>query len=350
MNAAKIIEMLSDRDIWDLLEDLGAEPISIDDTFSCKTVCHCGEKHKLTYYRDSKRFYCYTNCGSLSLFDVVSGAKKIDFEDSLKYIIRKYNLSTTQHFDKGFTFEIVENPGDYLNSKLKDIEMPSFNVLSDRIIEDYYPFYHKLWLEDGISILSMMKYEIRFNIIDNQIVIPHRDKNGNLIGVRVRNLNKKDVEDGKKYMPIYHEGKVLKHLTGANLYGLDKNKRHIEKARTCILFESEKSVMQLDTMFPHASIGLCVSGSNLTDYQLEILKELEIDEVVIAMDKEFEEIGTDKEIFYADKIKRVFFKKLSPFFRVSVIWDRKNLLELKDSPSDKGKEVFIELLRDRIFL
>ena len=196
----------------------------------------------------------------------------------------------------------------------------------------------------------MKKYEIRYNLMDNQIIIPHRDKDGKLIGVRGRNLNKKDVDDGKKYMPIYHNGKVLKHLTGANLYGLDKNKESIERAKTCILFESEKSVQQLDTMFPNASIGLCVSGSNLTQYQLELLKDLEIDEVIVAVDKEFEKIGEEKEIFYADKIKKVFRDKLAPFFRVSVIWDTSNLLDLKDSPSDKGSDVFLELLNSRIFL
>ena len=134
----------------------------------------------------------------------------------------------------------------------------------------------------------MMKYNIRYSIVDNQIIIPHYDEYGNLIGVRGRNLNKDKVDEGKKYMPIFYEGKVLKHLTGANLYGLDKNKEMIEKHKTMILFESEKSVLQLDSMMPDHSIGVCVSGSSLTQYQLELIKKLSIDEVIIGVDKEFE--------------------------------------------------------------
>lgn len=350
MEASKIVDMLSDRDIWDLLESFGAEPKAIGDTFNCKTVCHAGHKHKLAYYRDSKTFFCYTNCGSMSIFDLVSKTLNVPFKEAYNYIAKKYNLHTMSHFEDGFASETISNPGALLKSKMKKLEMPEFKILDDSIIDEFYPFYHKTWLEDGISIQTMKKYEIKYNLIENQIIIPHRDKNGKLIGVRGRNLNKKDVENGKKYMPIYHNGRILKHLTGANLYGLDKNKEAIEKSKTCILFESEKSVQQLDTMFPHASIGLCVSGSNLTKYQLELLKDLEIDEVVIATDKEFNEIGEDKEIFYADKIKKVFRDKLSPFFRVSVIWDTQGLLDLKDSPSDKGKEIFLKLLNNRIFL
>lgn len=350
MDASKIVDMLSDRDIWDLLESFGAEPKALGDTFNCRTVCHSGHKHKLAYYRDSKTFYCYTNCGSMSIFDFVSNTLDIPFKEAYNYIAKKYNLHTMSHFEDGFAIQEVVNPGALLKSKMKKVEMPQFKILNDNIIDEYYDFYHKSWIDDGISIETMKKYEIRYNLMDNQIIIPHRDKDGKLIGVRGRNLNKKDVDDGKKYMPIYHNGKVLKHLTGANLYGLDKNKESIERAKTCILFESEKSVQQLDTMFPNASIGLCVSGSNLTQYQLELLKDLEIDEVIVAVDKEFEKIGEEKEIFYADKIKKVFRDKLAPFFRVSVIWDTSDLLDLKDSPSDKGSEVFLKLLNSRIFL
>src|SRR5699024_8844622 len=176
------------------------------------------------------------------------------------------------------------------------------------------------------------------------------DFEGKLVGVRVRNLNKDLVDDGKKYMPAYWKGKLLNHPTGAVLYGLDKNREMIEKYRTVILFESEKAVMQLDTMMPDMSIGLCLSGSSLTQVQLEILKMLDIEEVIIALDKEFEEIGDDDEKFYAEKIKSVFLDKLSPYFKTSVIWDMKKRLDLKDSPTDKGYEPFKALLQERLFV
>ena len=349
MDARKVVGMLSDRDVFDLMDELDAQPISKGNTFECRTVCHDGHKHKLIYYKDSKSFYCYTNCGHLSIFDMLGKALDLEFIDALKYIVRKYNLHDSDHIE-GFTYEKVVNPGALLKQKLEKVKAPAFEKLDEHLLLDFYPYYHKSWIDEGISISSMMKYNIRYSIVDNQIIIPHYDEYGNLIGVRGRNLNKDKVDEGKKYMPIFYEGKVLKHLTGANLYGLDKNKEMIEKHKTMILFESEKSVLQLDSMMPDHSIGVCVSGSSLTQYQLELIKKLRIDEVIIGVDKEFENIGDDKEKRYAEKIIKVFRNRLAPYVRVSVLWDLKNELNEKDSPTDRGVKIFKDLYENRIYI
>lgn len=349
MDARKVVGMLSDRDVFDLMVELDAQPVTKGDTFECRTVCHSGHKHKLIYYKDSKSFYCYTNCGHLSIFDMLGKTLDIEFIDALKYIVRKYNLHDSDHIE-GFTYEKVENPGALLKEKLNKEKKPTFEKLDENLLLDFYPYYHQSWINEGISIGSMMKYNIRYSIVDNQIIIPHYDEEGNLIGVRGRNLNKDKVDEGKKYMPIYYEGKVLKHLTGANLYGLDKNKEMINQHKTIILFESEKSVLQLDSMMPEHSIGVCVSGSSLTQYQLDLIKQLDVEEVIIGVDKEFENIGDDKEKRYAEKVIKVFRNKLAPYFRVSVLWDLKNELNEKDSPTDRGIKIFKDLYENRIYI
>ena len=51
--------------------------------------------------------------------------------------------------------------------------------------------YHAVeWLYEGISDETMNKYEIKFDLDSEGIIIPHRDKDGRLIGIRQRNLNK----------------------------------------------------------------------------------------------------------------------------------------------------------------
>lgn len=40
--------------------------------------------------------------------------------------------------------------------------------------------------------------------------------------------------------------------------------------------------------------------------------------------------------------------KFTPFMRVYVLWDTKGLLDFKDSPADKGKEVLEELMSNKI--
>ena len=350
MDARKVSNMLSERDIWTLLEDLDAKPRETATTIESETVCHHGDSHKLYYYKDSNHFYCYTGCGSMSVFDLVMKSLDMEFSKALSYIVRKFNISGATHFEDGFTFAKVENPGEKLRQKLKKVDMPSIETLEENRLDGYYDLFHKSWLEDGICTRSMRKHDVKFSVLNNQIIIPHRNSDHKLIGIRARNLNITAVTEGRKYVPVLDGKTVLKHPTGANLYGLSQNRASIELHKKCILFESEKAVLQLDTMLPDFSIGLCVSGSSLTLHQLEILKELNIDEVVIGMDKEYDEIGSEEEVFYAQRVRQVFQKKLAPFFRVSVLWDMNNLLNKKDSPTDRGLEVFQELYTNRIYL
>ena len=344
MDANEVKEMLSDNDIMSLLLDIGAEPRPQGSTFVCRTVCHHGHKHKLIYFKDTKSFRCFTdNCGSMDIFGLVGRVMDLDFFNSFKYICMKFGISyqgVTSHSDKIDTsfFE-----------KFKRIkEVISIKTLSKKILDTYYDLYHSIWVKDGISVRSMKKFGIKYSILSNQIIIPHHDIDGNLIGVRARNLNEELVDDGKKYMPVYYKNEVLKHPTGAALYGLNLTRKDIERYKTIILFESEKSVLQLDTMLPDMSIGVCISGSSLTYHQLDILKKLDIEEVVVALDKEFTEIGSQEEKFYAEKVKNVFLDKLTPYYRVSVIWDTDNLLGEKESPTDRGLDTFKKLFENRL--
>ena len=349
MKANEVKEMLSETDIFSLLEELGADPKMTGTVITSRTICHNPAhtgKHKLVYYPDSKTFHCYTECGTMDIFGLVGKILDLDFGSSFRYVCTKFGISYSNE-TIGFNDKVDVSFFQKFKKKKDKIVL---NKISPKVLDCYYNLYHKVWIEDGISVKTMKKFGIRFNISGNQIVIPHHDKDFNLVGVRSRNLDKDLVDDGKKYMPIYHKGTVLKHPTGGNLYGLCFTKEQIEKYRKVILFESEKSVLQLDTMLPDKSIGVCISGSNLTNYQLEILKGMKIDEVIIALDKEFEKIGDDSERFYAEKIKAGFIDKLSPYFLVSVIWDTENLLDMKDSPTDKGVEVFNELFQKRIFV
>lgn len=350
MTAEKVKEMLSNHDILTLLEELGAEPKEVGNIIIAKTVCHNAAhsgKHKLYYYPNRKLFHCYTECGTFDVFGLVGKIMGFDFASSYRYICLKFGISIydSNEYESG---EYVDT--SFFKKFSKQKETIVLTIYPKTILNSYYDLYHKSWVLDGISVETMKKFGIKFSIKDNQIIIPHYDINGNLIGVRARNLNPDLVADGKKYIPIYHKGNLLNHPTGANLFGLNITKNQVEKYQTIILFESEKSVMQLETMLPEMSIGACVSGSFLTNIQLEILKELDIKEVVIALDKEFEEVGSDEEKIYKQKIASGFIDKLLPYFKVSVIWDEENQLNLKDSPTDKGLVIFQELFQKRIVI
>jgi hypothetical protein len=346
LDANEVKNMLNDNDIISLLQDLGAEPQQFGSNIHCKTICHGGHKHKLVYFSDSKFFKCFTDgCGSMSIFDLVGRVMNLEFFDSFRYVCMKFGISY-----QGISQDTDRVDVSFFEKFKRQKEKISLKNLPFNILNSYWDLYHQIWINDGISVRSMKKFGIKYSIMDNQIIIPHYDIDGNLIGVRARNLHKWLVDEGKKYMPVYWKKQVLKHPTGAALYGLNLTKKDIEKYRTVILFESEKSVLQLDTMLPEMSIGVCISGSSMTYHQLDILKNLNVEEVVIALDKEFTEIGSPEEKFYAEKVKNVFLDKLSPYYRTSVIWDVDGLLDLKDSPTDKGLEVFQELFEKRLLI
>ena len=68
---------------------------------------------------------------------------------------------------------------------------------------------------------------------------------------------------------------------------------------------------------------------------------------MVALDKEYPDWRSEKARKYRDKIERMC-KKYSNQASFSYIWDFDNLLNEKDSPFDKGKEVFEELYKNRI--
>ena len=352
MDARDFQEQLNKQDVYSLLEHLEANPKEHrNDILHAQTVCHNHDGsggHNLRYYHDSKMFQCFSNCGSMSIYDLVGNALDLDFYSSFKYVLSYFNYSVydLSHEQKSYEDEIDLS---FFNRSVER-EAQQLNELNTKVLNPYYDVYYQGWIDEGISIRTMQKYNIKTSIIDEQIIIPHYDENNRLVGVRCRNLNKQLVNDGKKYMPVFQDGDMLNHSTGSVLYGLNFNKDTINQKRKIILFESEKAVMQLDSFLPDMSIGVCLSGSNLTNRQIELIKDLNINEIIIAYDKEFDRIGDDNEKYYARKIEETVVKKLGSLFHISAIWDLENDLETKMAPTDKGRETFIKLLNNRIIL
>jgi DNA primase len=339
MDANEVKDILTTQNIVDLLEDLGGSPIQRGGLYYSRTICHHGDSHKLIYYPNDKNFHCYSGCScSYDIFSLVEKTMSMDFTEAFRFICMKFGIN---YRGKRNYANAVDS--SFFNRFERKEETYELRKLSKTILRTYHELYHRAWVNDGISARSMAKYNIHFSILDNQIIIPHYDIDNNLVGVRARNMDEELVSKGMKYFPVRYKGEILRHPTGAVLYGLNFNRKHIEKYRTVVLFEAEKSVMQLDTIWPDMSIGVCVSGSALSNAQVEILKSLNVENVIIAPDKEYTEIGSEEEQFYKKKIRSTFLNKLDAYFNCSIMWDTEGLLGEKMSPSDAGKEVFERL-------
>ena len=59
-------------------------------------------------------------------------------------------------------------------------------------------------MREEIAALNERKYNIKYDIVNNRIIIPHFDIDNNLIGIRCRNLSP---QAEAKYCPIYLENK-----------------------------------------------------------------------------------------------------------------------------------------------
>ena len=211
------------------------------------------------------------------------------------------------------------------------------------VLDCFVQTYPQEWLDDGISKKTMDRFNISYSISQNKIIIPHYDILGRLVGIRGRALNDWEVENIGKYAPIQVEGIWYKHPLSMNLYGLDRTFMDIRRNGVCYLFESEKSVLQMDGFsIPNCSAAVC--GSNFNKYQLNILmKFCAPSEIVICFDKE-ELPGEEK---YFNKLWNIC-QKYKQYCNFSFIYDREGLLNLKDSPTDKGEEVFLQLLKKRV--
>lgn len=355
MDIKELKNKLTLENIIEILEDLGAEPRQSNNlnVIQCKTICHGGDSHKLYLYKDSLNFHCYTNCGSMDIVQVVCNVLDCSVGKAINYIQQKFNVH-----DSSFKFGFDNNQADDLeildsileqHKIIKQEEWKPFKNIDEKVLNQFYDYYHKAFYEDNISFDALRKFEIKYDILNQRIIIPHRAINGNLIAVRCRNLDKKLVDDGKKYMPITYKHSILSAPSSQYFYGLYQNQEAIRLCKRVILVEAEKSVMQYETMFPNANIALALSSSNLSNFQIEILKDLGVEEVVIALDKEFDCVGTDEERLYFNKIQKTIINRLN-FCTVSLIWDTTNLLNKKDSPTDKGKEVFLQLFKNRKYI
>ena len=354
MEAKELKEKLTDKDIMFLMGELDIPFLNSNNPNEVhfKTMCHGGDSYKLYFYKDTKTFYCYTHCGSLDIISIVENVLDFDIKQAIKWICLKTHINYYGNYEESFGFNLgIDNDFEFLNFEYhkQKLETPRFEFIDPNILNTFGRYYHPFFYEDGISFVTMDKYNIRYDILNQRIIIPHYDINNNIIAIRCRNTNENLVENGMKYIPITHKGKFLSAKTSDYFYGLNFNIENIKKCKKVIIFESEKSVMQMETIFGNNNISLALCGSSISDYQINLLLELGVSEIILALDKEYENFGDKEYEEYITKIKKSKIDRLKNLFEVSLILDVSNLLNRKDSPSDRGRNIFFKLYNSRIF-
>lgn len=340
-----IIEGLRDEDIIKLLSELGADRYKeTNNEIIFPTICHNSNTEeasmKLYYYKDTHLFYCYTNCEKMSIFNFLEeyyNTRDIEY-DWYKDI---YKVILSCSASQGNTAPI--NHLVNLRERYRVREDYKFKTYNKGVLDTFSRFYAPEWLNDNISREAMDKYNIKYSISQNKIIIPHYDIDNNLIGIRGRALNEWEIENIGKYMPVKIEETWYKHPLSLNLYGLNINKENIKQRRIVFVCEGEKSVLQAESFSqPNCTVAVC--GSNFSKFQLRLLlKECQPQEIVLCFDNE-EKDGSFK---YFNKLMNIG-KRYINYCDFSFIYDIDRLLKPKQSPTDCGEEIFNKLLERRV--
>ena len=354
VSSKDIINSITLEDVKTFLESLGVDQIADypdKGYLVCPTICHNpldeAESMKLYWYQNNKIFKCYTECNeAMTIFELYQRVMRINYHrvsydeavDYVKKCLRHIVISGKKKYKPDIDFEKYNF----------DSSIPQLTEYPKEMLTYFLPKHHPLWLREGIKPDVMDKFNIGFWNRENKITIPHFAINGRLIGIRARTLDEEEAKEYGKYRPVQIGNTLYAHPLHFNLYGIYEHKDAIEKRRSAIIAEGEKSVLLDDGYYGKWSNTVACCGSNLNKFQVSLLTNiLGANEITIAFDKEYTDWRSNEAREYRVKIENMCrkYKGQATFY---YIWDIDGLLEYKDSPFDKGKEVFEELYKHRI--
>ena len=135
-----------------------------------------------------------------------------------------------------------------------------------------------------------------------------------------------------------------------NLYNLNFSKDNIAQMKTAIVVEGEKSSLLYKSYFGlDNDITVACCGSNLSAYQVQLLLDLGVSEIIIAFDRQFQAIG-DEEFARLKRKLITLHTKYKNYCNISFIFDKNMITNYKASPLDEGKDKFLQLFKERIVL
>lgn len=365
-----ILDSVTKEDVVKICESLGCKTWREDNSGALifnTQICHGGNSEKLYIYLNKdeetgKKYWschCYTCNDTYGLIELVIRANRLNGKTVTWYRALLYIANITNNIlyrDGEDTRNDVVTSDDFKwinhikSAQKKKRSVPNLKPINENILEIFCYLPHEEWLSDNITREAMSRYEISYYGLNNSIIIPHRDRHDNLIGIRQRFLDKSDIDlYNGKYMPLHINGDFLSHSLANNLYGINVVQDKIKRCKKCLLVESEKSCMQTYSYFGKDSFALAVCGSNISKNQIKLLQDMGVEEVIVGFDKEYE----DHQSFLAESYYNKLVLKVAPMvqhFRVSLLLDTENLLNKKDSPTDKGKEVLLHLMENKFVI
>lgn len=271
------------------------------------------------------------------IITLVSYTKGLKYFDSIKYLHSILGLYDIDIDKLNYNAAEIEKINDEIDREQQKKRKEEYQKALARDIKQYNNGINANpieWLQEGI--IYQDKFDIRISNDNSQILIPIKNIDGEIVGINKR-TRKTAAEIELLGIPKYSL------TSGFNkndcIYGLYENINNITSKGYAVIFEGVKSVLQRSTM--QDNTGIAIMGHWLSDKQAITIASLNLNEVVIAFDKDIEKEETE---YYCDKLIKYGVKK------VSYIYDVDNLLDDKDSPTDKGNAIYQQLFDNRVIV
>lgn len=323
--------------------------------WSLYTACHHKNGYdgspKLLYYPSTGFFQCLTQCSAS--FDIIALVqrrlailnKSSSFMDSINTILEITGLEIEDV--KRLNKPNVCNWQDGLEKFIRFRQTGTMSKVFDKsILQSLDKIYPQGWIDEGISIETMAKYQIGYYGRSQCTTIPCFDKEGNLIGIRVRNWNPEEIS-GRKYMPlILMNGETYQFPTNNTFYNINWVWPEIERTGVVTLVEGEKSCMKADTWYGNKSNVLALYGSQIGMFRRNQLIQMGVHEINLALDSDYHTFGDEDYIKFEAKMIKLA-KLFQGYAKVNVIYNNLGLDGYKCSPFDFDKETFEKLYANR---
>ena len=111
--------------------------------------------------------------------------------------------------------------------------------------------------------------------------------------------------------------------------------------KSCLLYQSYFGLEN--------DISVACCGSSISAYQIQMLLDAGAEEIVVAFDRQFQDIGDEEFKHLKTNLVRLR-NKYKNFATISFIFDKNKITSYKASPIDEGPEKFLKLFKERIIL
>ena len=268
----------------------------------------------------------YRNNTCYDLITYLVKVKNIKFKDVLDTIKRETGIVSLYNYKR----KVGPFAGIYDNIKRCKDEI-YMQTYPENILQEYENTPNLLWLNDGISLKVQRKWNIGYDVDSQRITFPIRTPTGEIMAIKGR-ANFALSEFEPKYLYL-RNGPMSQ-----TLFGFSENFDALYEGDV-LIFESEKSVLKLDSWGYNNAVAL---GSNsLSTTQAKLMMSLNPKSITFMLDNNLplENTKRNAEVLQA-------FCKMRTLDIKFWNWTYNLDLDEKAAPCDGSREEFIYILEN----